>query len=193
MTHAQHDVWDSVDEAFITARTRIGVEVVTGWARAHIAPGATILDVGCGHGVPVAQALVADGFRVAGVDASPKLIAAFRRNVPGMEAVCEPVQDSALFGRSFPGIIAIGLIFLLSAEDQARLLARLPDALEPGGRLLFTAPRQRCRWRDLLTGQPSVSLGADAYARALAISGGELIGEHRDEGGNHYFDCVRPA
>jgi SAM-dependent methyltransferase len=177
----------------MAVRSGVGTALVRDWARRHVAPGATILDVGCGSGVPIAQALVADGYRVAGIDPSPTLIAAFGRALPGMPAACEPAQDSGFFGRSFPAIVAIGLIFLLDGEDQARLIGRLAGALEPGGRLLFSAPRQPCEWHDTLTGRASRSLGADAYVGHLDAAGLRWVACHADDGGNDYFDAVRPV
>jgi ubiquinone/menaquinone biosynthesis C-methylase UbiE len=43
--------------------------------------GASILDLGCGAGIPVAHELVTLGFNVTGVDASSGQIARARRNV----------------------------------------------------------------------------------------------------------------
>lgn len=64
-------------------------------------------------------------------------------------------------------------------------------ALNPNGRLLFTAPWQVCEWDDILTGRPSQSLGRDVYVQELAALGLSLAEEHSDEGGSHYFDFVR--
>jgi len=44
-----------------------------------------------------------------------------------------------LFDPSFDGVLSIGLIFLLKAEEQHRLIRRFADLLVPVGRLLFTA------------------------------------------------------
>ena len=43
-----------------------------------------------------------------------------------------------------------------------------------------------------MTGQPSVSLGAEAYRRLLEAAGLELRGETEDEGRNHYFMAFKP-
>jgi len=150
-----------------------------------------VLDIGCGSGAPVADALVAAGFGVFGVDASPTLVAEFHRRLPSAEVMCEPAETSRLFDRRFDGAVAIGLLFLLPAEDQRDIIARVAAALEPGGRFLFTAPRQACDWTDSLTGQPSLSLGEDAYRLTLEQAGLRLSGSRTDAGGNHYFDAVR--
>jgi 2-polyprenyl-3-methyl-5-hydroxy-6-metoxy-1,4-benzoquinol methylase len=48
----------------------------------QLPPTATVLDLRCGAGVPVARDLAARGFRVTGVDASLAQIERARRNVP---------------------------------------------------------------------------------------------------------------
>ena len=46
-----------------------------------------ILDVGCGNGVPITEALVNAGHRVVGLDSSAGMLARFRANLPGTPIV----------------------------------------------------------------------------------------------------------
>jgi cyclopropane fatty-acyl-phospholipid synthase-like methyltransferase len=78
--------------------------------------GRLVLDLGCGHGVPIFAALMDDGFTVYGIDASPTLAAEFRRRFSQAEVACEAVEDSSFFERTFDGIVAVGLMFLLAPE-----------------------------------------------------------------------------
>lgn len=175
----------------MAARSSIGASLVASWAQGSLPSGASILDVGCGSGVPVAQALAEGGFPVWGVDASPTLVAAFHRRFPQFESRCEAAQDSTFFDRTFEGAIAIGLLFLLSENDQRQVVHRIAGALKPAGRLLFSAPREPCEWQDMLTRRPSVSLGERTYERVLRDSGLQLIGCMTDEGGNNYYHAVK--
>ncbi|MEA1676115.1 class I SAM-dependent methyltransferase [Nitrospirillum sp. BR 11163] len=183
--------WNAIAPEFIRVRSGVGADTVRRWARG-LPPGGAVVDVGCGSGTPIAATLIADGFRVFGVDASPVLVAEFRRRLPSAEVVCEAAETSGLFGRTFDGAVAIGLLFLLPADGQRQVIDRVAGALERGGRFLFTAPRQACEWRDTLTRRPSLSLGEDAYQLALERAGMRLSGLHADEGGNTYFDARRP-
>ena len=128
---------------------------------------------------------------VYGIDASPSLAAEYASNFPGSSIVCEAVEDSAFFGRKFDGIIAWGLVFLLSAESQALLIMQAAMALKAGGRLLFTAPSQPVGWTDIMTGLESRSLGAGKYRELLAASGLLVDEEFTDEGENYYYSAVR--
>jgi SAM-dependent methyltransferase len=58
----------------VSRNARIGAAEVSDWAKA-LPAGSSILDLGCGHGVPISQALIEDGFAVHGIDASAKMIA----------------------------------------------------------------------------------------------------------------------
>lgn len=184
--------YEAVAAEFMVGRDRsdIGVATVRNWA-GSLPAGASILDLGCGHGVPISVALMNAGFTVCGIDASPSLIAAFRSRFPQAEVACEAAEDSSFFGRTFDGIIAVGLMFLLSAEAQKKLIHRVALALKPGGRFLFTAPTQRATWADILTGHQSVSLGAAQYKKLLLESGLLLADEYVDEGENRYYDSTR--
>jgi len=104
---------------------------------------------------------------------------------------CEAVQDSKFFDRTFDGVLAWGLMFLLSPEDQRRLIQRIADILVPGGRLLFTCPAEIGFGNDVMTGLESRSLGAEEYRRRLSAVGLYVASEYEDEGQNHYFDVFK--
>lgn len=67
--------WDAVANELIARRDpNIGVATVREWATA-LPAGASVLDLGCGHGTPLSALLVKNGFEVHGIDASPVLVA----------------------------------------------------------------------------------------------------------------------
>ena len=163
------------------------MKAVRAWAQT-LPHEAAVIDLGCGPGFPITEVLVAEGLNVFAVDAAPSLVEAFRRNLPNTPVVCEAVQDSAFFERTFHGVLAWGLIFLLSPDDQHHLIQRIAEVLVPGGRLLFTSSAEPAVWNDAMTGLESRSLGAEEYRRQLSAVGLSVIGEYEDEGQNHYYD-----
>ncbi len=173
----------------IFASTRgpdVGASVVSDWAQT-LPDGATVLDLGCGTGVPISQAVMDRGFNLYGVDASPSMVAAFRTRFPTVPVECAAVEDSDFFGRTFDAVVSWGLFFLLDAEAQRSLIAKVAAVLPRGGRFLFTAPSQCCSWPDALTGRTSISLGYEAYRRIMDAEGLSLVGTHLDECENHYY------
>ena len=173
-------------DRFAALRSDSGSDIVRRWAT-RLPAGGTIVDIGCGTGMPIARTLADAGFAVSGIDPSPILLAAFRRLLPDAPAACEAAQDSDYFGRRFDGAVAIGLLFLLPEPAQEAVIARVARALGLGGQFLFSAPRIACRWTDTLTGRESRSLGEEGYRRLLDAAGLRLSDRYDDSGGNHYF------
>jgi len=173
-----------------TRSNAIGVKEVRRWAKT-LPHGSSVIDLGCGPGFPVTAVLIEEGLEVFGVDAAPSFVAAFQQNLPGTPVVCESVLESSFFNRKFDAVLSIGLIFLLRADEQRRLIQRFADALVPGGHLLFTAPAEPGIWTDVMTGLQSTSLGAEEYRSQLAAVGLSVAAEYEDEGQNHYFSALK--
>jgi SAM-dependent methyltransferase len=187
--------YDGIAEIYIQSRGRavngIGASTARAWARTFN-KGSVILDLGCGTGIPVTKILLELGLKPYAVDASPKMVEDFRQNLPDVPVACEAVERSTFFNRSFDGIIAVGLLFLLPEETQRALIPKIAAALNHGGKLLFTAPLDKHEWKDVMTQQPSLSLGEEQYRTLMVNSGLSLGEEYRDEGGNHYYSGIRP-
>ncbi|SMO61708.1 class I SAM-dependent methyltransferase [Gracilimonas mengyeensis] len=180
--------YESVAREFIAHRSQstVGADKVRLWAQT-LKPNATILDLGCGNGIPITKTLVQEGHTLYGVDASPTLVQSFREHFPDVPVACEPVESSDFFSRTFDGVIAWGLMFLLDENAQSELIHRVVNILKPGGQFLFTSPKQACRWTDVMAGATSRSLGAEEYERILSSAGLSLIDQYIDEGENYYY------
>lgn len=188
--------YEKIADLYIRGRGRavngIGSSTARAWARTF-RPGSTILDLGCGTGIPVTKILVEAGLNAYAVDASLKMVETFKQNFPDLPIARESVERSSFFNRSFDGIIAVGLMFLLPEERQRALIFKMAESLSPGGKLLFTATLDKHEWKDIMTGQLSWSLGGDLYREFIKSSGLSLGEEYHDEGGNHYFSGMRPS
>jgi SAM-dependent methyltransferase len=164
----------------------IGATVVKAWADAFPL-GATVLDLGSGPGEPSTRILQEASLTTYAVDASPTMVAAFRERFPGVPVERNTVEASEFFNRTYSGVLAWGLLFLLDPAAQALVIEKVARALEPQGRFLFTAPRQPLAWLDAMTGRRSQSLGEHTYARLLRDAGLTWVADAQDEGENHYY------
>jgi SAM-dependent methyltransferase len=140
------------------------------------AEGGRVLEVACGSGrvlVPLARA----GHDVAGLDASPHMLALARRKLeaagPAVAARARlaegDMRDFAL-GRAFDlAIVAVkSLSYLVDRADQLRTLATIAAHLRPGGLLALDLLHPHPAW--LL--EPPGSLRQDLVAR---VAGGVTV------------------
>jgi trans-aconitate methyltransferase len=140
--------------------------------------GATVLDLGCGGGSPVALHMVAQGFRVTGVDSSPTLISLCRTRMPDQEWFVGDMRSLAL-GRKFDGILAWDSFFHLRHKDQRQMFSVFAEHAAPAAILMFNAGPGLGEAIGSYRGDPlyEASLNASEYEAVLADFGFELI-EH---------------
>jgi cyclopropane fatty-acyl-phospholipid synthase-like methyltransferase len=134
------DGYDQIAEQYLAAVTRPRSadprEEWTAEILERLAPESTVLDLGCGPGVPSAARLAAAGHRVVGVDISPRQIELARRNVPRGEFVACDVIDFVAEPGCFDAVIALYSLTHVPRDRYPRLFARLVEWLRPDGLLL---------------------------------------------------------
>lgn len=110
-----------------------GQIIATQWVADHLAPGARVLDVGCGTGLPTAGMLAESGLDVVGIDVSTEMLRLARRNVPAARFVAMDVLelDDSL-GR-FDAVVAFFSLLMLRRSDIPGVLRRMRAVLRPGG------------------------------------------------------------
>jgi SAM-dependent methyltransferase len=139
---------------------------------------ASILDLGCGSGEPIARHLIEQGFAVDGVDTSPTLIGVCRDRFPGRSWQVADMRTLSL-GRTYHGLLAWDSFFHLSRDDQRRMFSVFSRHAGPGTVLMFTSGGSNDESVGLYRGEPlyHASLAAEEY-EALLDSNGFRVVEH---------------
>ncbi len=102
----------------------------------HLEPNDRLLDVGCGGGLLLRDAL-ASGAKVTGLDHSEEMVRLARERAPGAAAVLGTAQQLPFADASFTAV-AMSIVFLFLPDPIAGL-RECRRVLEPAGRLaLFT-------------------------------------------------------
>jgi SAM-dependent methyltransferase len=101
-------------------------------------PGA-VLDLGCGCGIPVVQALVAAGHRVTGVDISAVQVERARSLVPDARFEVADVTEVRFERSTFDAVVCLYAIIHVPIDQHAALLTRIATWLRPGGWLLLVS------------------------------------------------------
>jgi len=153
-----------------------------------LAPASRILDIGCGHGIPITRALLRAGHTVVGLDSSSAMLERFRQNLPQTPAIRGVARSCPFASGTFDAAIAWGVLFHLSREDQIQAIASVSRVLKIGAPFLFTSGDV-----DDIEGKDGVmngvtfryySFSPESYRRILGEHGFAMTNVHRDNAGN---------
>jgi len=165
----------------------------------RLPPGARVLDLGCGCGVPVARDLAAAGLAVTGVDLSDVQIGRARALVPDATFVRADAGEVSFPDSSFDAVTCLYMLIHVPLEEQPSLLTRMAAWLAPGGILLLTAGHKAWTGTEenwLGGGAPMWWSHADAQTYRRWLAAADLVVEAEDlvpEGtsGHSVFWCRR--
>ncbi|KAL9107765.1 MAG: hypothetical protein Q9227_007387 [Pyrenula ochraceoflavens] len=105
----------------------------------HLPPNASVLDIGCGTGSPVARSLSAAGHNVTGIDISEEMVRLSRMAVPeGNFEVADMRGWSPPAGKvgAFDAVFLMLSLFVLSREEIEALVAKCAGWLKNGSGVL---------------------------------------------------------
>jgi 2-polyprenyl-3-methyl-5-hydroxy-6-metoxy-1,4-benzoquinol methylase len=106
--------------------------------RERVPAGGTILDLGCGCGVPLARDLAASGYEVTGVDLSEVQVERARQLVPAASFLRADAAQIDLLPSSFDAVVSLYALIHMPLDEQPSLLGRIGRWLRPGGWFLAT-------------------------------------------------------
>ena len=98
---------------------------------------ASILDVGCGTGRPMAEYVLARGHRITGIDQSERMLDIARERFPEGTWIHARIEDAEFEG-TFDAVICWDSLFHIDRAHHEPILTRLYRCLVPGGRIMLT-------------------------------------------------------
>jgi SAM-dependent methyltransferase len=164
--------WDSEHSIYVNARHRdVHYRTIAQDIRAHLPPGATVLDYGCGEALH-ADLVAASVKALILCEAAPKVRAALARRFAGDAKikVCAPDEVAALPARSLDAVVLHSVAQYLTPQELDALLAMFRRLLSDEGVLILG---------DVIP--PHVSALGDAlallrFAAANGFFGAALVG-----------------
>jgi SAM-dependent methyltransferase len=147
------------DDGEAAASSAEDVTRYAGWAAelaGRLRPGARVVDLGCGAGIPATRELASYGLQVLGVDFSAVQLRRARRLVPAARLVQADMATLQLRPASADAVVAFYSLIHVPVTDQQALFPRIRGWLRPGG--YFLAIVGAGRW----TGTETY-LGADMF------------------------------
>ncbi len=176
MTGPADRIIDLYDRNAATWEAARGPSKVRGSIVEGLPAGASVLDLGCGSGDPIARHLVQRGLSVTGVDSSPAMIELCRARLPGAEFHVADMRCLAL-QRRFDAILAWDSVFHLTADDQTRMFPIFARHAGPAAVLMFTSGPARGEAIGSFAGEPlyHASLDPEEYRELLRRHGFAVV------------------
>ena len=142
----------------------------------RLRPAASILDLGCGTGEPIARHFIEGGLAVTGVDAAPAMLAFCRQRFPSARRIEADMRKLAL-DRRYEAIIAWDSFFHLDQGQQRAMFPIFQHHIAPGGVLLFTSGPRAGEAIGSLYGEElfHASLAPDEYRALLGSTGFHVL------------------
>jgi SAM-dependent methyltransferase len=139
-------------------------------------PGASILDIGCGSGQPIAKYLLERGYAVTGVDSSSALIEKCRARFPSNEWIVVDMRTLSL-RKTYDALIAWDSFFHLSHDHQRAMFPIFKQHANNGAPLLFTTGPDHRVAIGSFHGEPlyHASLSIEEYRELLEAHGFSVI------------------
>ena len=131
---------------------------------------ASVLDLGCGSGSPVAVYMARCGLKVTGVDSSPTLISLCRQRLPGHQWLVADMRHLTL-SRQFDGILAWDSFFHLVADDQRQMFGTFARHAAQSAVLMFNSGPARGESIGAYRGDPLYHASLDPHEYTDLIDG----------------------
>ncbi|KAG2421319.1 hypothetical protein HFD88_005293 [Aspergillus terreus] len=162
-------------------------------------PTPSILELGCGPGVPIVQMVLDHGAQVVANDISTKQIEMAKARCPGAKLVAGDMTALTFEPASFDGVISFYTLFHLPRSKLKDMLAKIHGWLKPGGIFVFnlaTIDEEEIHGEFLGYGMFWSSYGVDENRAILSDVGFDVLqvevlhaGDGKLEEGDPDFDA----
>lgn len=183
--------YDKIAEWFAADRAGTPVDKHMLVFTKRLKPGAHILEVGSGGGLPITKYLTDAGFKVTGLDVSSNLVDIARRNVPEAQFIKGDILSFSPLEK-FDAIVSWDCLFHLNYNHQTNAFKKLYELLKDGGNLIFSHGDTDGEITGEMNGETFYysSLGSKKILEALNEVGFTLLSYTLDDTEEHGYIVV---
>jgi cyclopropane fatty-acyl-phospholipid synthase-like methyltransferase len=146
------DGYDKVAATYLANRDRLKTGKYVQQLLKYLPKKSTILDLGCGAGVPVDDILMKAGHELVGIDVSSQQIKLARKNCIGGQYLVGDLVDLRENEYQVQAVVSFYTLFHISREQHPKILKIVASFLPPHGLLLITMGDREFEGQHLLHG-----------------------------------------
>ncbi len=152
----------------------------------------TVLDLGCGAGVPVDDVIIKAGHQVVGIDISKSQIELARKKCPKGQYIIQDISKLTMNEYEVAGIVSFYTIFHLPRVSHQDLFIKLASYLSKGGILLVTMGDREFEGEHMLHGGKmwSSQYGTKVNRGLIEKAGFKIILDELDNSGGERHQVI---
>jgi SAM-dependent methyltransferase len=186
------DSYNRISRVYLQNRARLKSGKYVQLLLKYLPKKSSILDLGCGAGVPVDDILIKAGHQVIGIDISEAQIKLARKYCKGGEFIVRDLRDLHESEYKVQAAISFYTIFHIPRSEHLKLLKIMASYLSRGGMLLITMGDREFEGNHILHGE---AMWSSQYGtvknRSLVVSAGfKIILEEIDNSGGERHQII---
>lgn len=186
------DGYDKIAQTYLVNRDRLKSGKYVSQLLKYLPKQSTILDLGCGAGVPVDDILLKAGHSVIGMDISPEQIKLARKHCPRGEYLVGDISSLQKNEYSVEAVLSFYTIFHTPRANHGSLLKILASYLNRGGLLLITMGDREFEGEHELHGTKmwSSQFGTAKNRNLVESAGFKIITDELDNSGGERHQII---
>lgn len=191
-TDLVRDGYDKIAQIYLASRDRLKSGKYVQQLLKYLPKQSTILDLGCGAGIPVDDILLKAGHSVVGIDISNEQIKLARKNCPHGQFLVGNISDLAENEYEVDAVISFYTIFHIPRESHGQWLKKISTYLKRRGLLLLTMGDREFEGEHVLHGTKmwSSQYGTAKNKSLIESAGFKIITDEIDNSGGERHQII---
>ena len=184
-TQLVKDGYDKVANIYLANRDRLKSGKYVQQLLKLLPKKSSILDLGCGAGVPVDDILIKAGHFVTGIDISSEQIKLARKKCRGGEFIVRDIQELQQKEFNFDAVVSFYTLFHIPKNDHQQILRTIASYLTIGGIILITMGDREFEGQHALHDIPmwSSQFGTEKNIELVKKAGFKILSNEIDTSG----------
>lgn len=186
------DGYDKIAATYLASRDKLKSGKYIQQLLKYLPKNSTILDLGCGAGVPVDDVLLKAGHRVIGIDNSSEQIKLARKLCRGAEFVVSDIASLKNEEYEVQAVVSFYTLFHVNRTKHLELLKIIASYLPKGGMLLLTMGDREFEGEHVMYGAPmwSSQYGTRRNREIVEQAGFGVISDEIDVSGGERHQVI---